>query len=249
MGYSRILMTGGSGFVGRWMFMGRPMPGVYALNRQDYESGEWKHQEWDAIIHLANVNPYAVIQCAKRNRARVLYASSGAATDSKPGDYAQGKLDAEEMLLDSGLDVVIARMYTFCGGWMPNRFAVINMITDALTSGVIKIRGENVTRTYMYAADMAVWMWALLERGKMGVTYNVGSEQPVTMWRLAQEVQKHFNHPLIVEEPIYKNDARPYYVPDTFKTRQDCGVQITVPFEEAIARTVAWYREEAKLHD
>jgi nucleoside-diphosphate-sugar epimerase len=249
MGDKRILMTGASGFVGHWMYAARPCPNIYALNRQQYEAGEWQAQEWDTIIHLANVNPFAVIQCAKRSNARILYASSGATVDSKPNDYSRAKLEAEDMLLDSGLDVRIARMYTFCGGWMPNRFAVINMIDDAIRLKVIKIRGRaDVVRTYMYASDMADWMWAILERGKEGVTYNVGSEKPVSMWQLAQEVQKHFDNPMIIEHQEYFIEPRPYYVPDTFKTRQDCKVEVTVPFEEAIARTVAHYVEEAKYH-
>jgi nucleoside-diphosphate-sugar epimerase len=244
----RILMTGGSGFVGRWMYAAKPTPNVYALNRQDYESGEWRFQPWDYIIHLAHVNPFEVIECAKCNGARILYASSGATVDKYPGEYSKAKLEAEDMLLESGLDVRIARLYTFCGGYMQNRYAVINMIHDAIESSTIKIRGENVTRSYMYASDMADWMWAILLRSKPGATYNVGSEQPVTMWQLAREIQKHFDHPMIMEKREYFHEPRPYYVPDTLKTRQDCGVQITVPFEEAIRLTIEWCKTQEN-HD
>jgi nucleoside-diphosphate-sugar epimerase len=245
----RILITGGSGFVGRWMALNHfsLTNQVISLNRMQYESGCWQDQSYDYIIHLANVSPERVIKCARQNHAPILYASSGAVVvDAEPKEYTLGKIAHEEMLLNSGLDVKIARMFTFCGAYMANHYAVINYITDALRTRVINIRGrENVRRSYMYAADMAVWMWTILLEGKKNGIYNVGSEHAVTMRELAYEVQQHLGG-IVTNEIVIAREERPYYVPNTELTRRELGLAEWTSFEDAIAKTIEYYREEYK---
>lgn len=244
----RILITGGSGFVGHWMGIVPGNVNVTSLNHLQYDFGKWHLVHWDAIIHLANVPPRRVIECARRSRCPVLYASSGSVvTDIKPGDYTLGKMQAEQDLLASGVDVKIARMFTFAGGWMKNHFALTNMIYDALSGDNIKIRSASprVTRSYLYAADMAVWLWNILIKGEPGSIYEVGSTYAVNMQTLASEIQRNFEpRPLIEHEPMYFNEPRPYYVPDTAKTIEQIGVVQYTPFEETISKTVAHYRRE-----
>jgi nucleoside-diphosphate-sugar epimerase len=243
---SRILITGGTGFVGDWLSSVPDYVKPVILNHAQYDAGAWIFEDWDYIIHLANVYPADVIDCARRCKAQVLYASSGAALDEQPKAYALGKLRGEAALLDSGVNVKIARMFAFVGACMPNKFAAINYIMDALSGGPIKIRGLNVTRTYLYAADMAAWMWNILLNGKPGNTYNVGSDKPVTMRELAQIIQRLMGYPPITEELIYTTDERPHYVPDLTKSRNELGVEVWTPFEDALKRTIAHYREEIR---
>lgn len=245
----RILITGGSGFVGHWMSLVPDAVTVRALNHQQYDYSKWYLQDWDYIIHLANVPPTRVIECARRCHATILYSSSGSVTvDEQPGEYTRGKRRAEEELLASGLDVRIARMYTFTGGWMKNHFAVINMVTDAIAGLPITIYAGrmSVTRSYMYAADLAIWLWRILLNGRRGKIYDVGSPQPVDMITLAREVQKNFDPPPAIEHyPVYFNEPRPYYVPAfASSTMSELDLEVYTPFDEAIKRTVDWYRRD-----
>ena len=58
-----VLITGGSGFVGRWLQETQPDGmSVRYLNKKDYENGHWEWYDWDAVIHCANVSPLRVIQ-------------------------------------------------------------------------------------------------------------------------------------------------------------------------------------------
>lgn len=245
----RVLMTGGTGFVGTWM---GALPNVHItrLNQMQYEFSRWDAMEWDYIVHLAPppATSERVIACAKRCGAAVLYASSGAVYDRNPGDYAKSKMTEERRLLDSGIDVKIARMFAFAGPHMPNKFALINYIWDGIAGGPIKIRGDNVIRSYLYAADMAVWMWRVLLDGEPRQTYEVGSTIPVTMERLAHEVAANFECcPEVIYERMYGPDARPVYVPDSTATMLSLGLREYTSFKDAIRKTVDWYRGEVEL--
>jgi nucleoside-diphosphate-sugar epimerase len=244
------LITGGTGFIGHWLsssFRERKKL-VFVLDSLQYQYGDWENYNWSNIIHLAPTDPGRVIECAKRCKARVLYTSSGAVYDKQPGEYALGKLHGERMLLDSGLDIRIVRMFSFCGGYMRNHFAVINYIIDAISGDQIKIRGDNVTRSYMYAFDMANWLYKILYDGRKNQIYTVGSEYAVTMQTLAEQVNQCFGgKKRIVEDRIYGPDARPYYVPDTRVTREELGLFQTVDFESAIRKTVKWYVDYLSL--
>lgn len=241
----RVLVTGGTGFVGRWMSLACP---VTALNHTEYDAGEWERERWDYIIHLAMTPPDRAIACAKRCGARLLYSSSGAVFDERPGDYALEKQAGERAVIHAG--GVVARMYTFCGAWMKNRYAVINMIHDGLAGDRIRIRSSNtgVTRSYLYAADMAVWLWRVLLDGQPGRVYEVGSPHSVTMMELAREVQRNFTPPVMIyHEAMMTREPRAIYLPRTAEvTMQELGLAVYTPFEAAIAKTVRYYREEAR---
>lgn len=245
----RVLITGGTGFIGTWMQYA-PGVNVTALNREQYIYGKWDFAEWDYIIHLAPPPETAerVIRCARRCNATVLFSSSGAVYDKVKGDYAMSKIHDENLLLDSGVDARIARMFAFAGAHMPNRFALINYIWDAIAGGPIKIRGDNVTRSYLYAADMAVWMWHILTHGEPRGVYEVGSEHAVTMEELAAEIGKNFApRPGMRYERIYGPDPRPRYVPDTEKTRAALGVEEYTALEVGIRKTIDWYKGTVML--
>lgn len=249
----RILITGGSGFVGHWMtsIPHSPYFRIHVLNREQYEANEdhWQNREWDYIVHLAPTLPDKVIECAKHNNSRVLFSSSGAVYDENPGDYARDKIIAEKMLLDSGCDVVIARMFAFAGAYLKNRYALTNMIHDALGNyDYIRIRSTktNITRSYLYGADMAIWMWNILLHGQSGHIYEVGSTRAVTMMELAREVQRNITPPKeIMHEPMMTGEPRPYYVPTKAnETMAELSVTEYTTFEDAIRKTMDWYRKE-----
>jgi dTDP-glucose 4,6-dehydratase len=133
---------------------------------------------------------------------------------------------------------------------MKNRYALINMIHDGIYGDYIRVRSSvvSVTRSYMYAADMAIWLWCILLDGEPGGVYEVGATKPVTMWQLAREVQECITpRMMIYHEPMMTREPRPYYVPTTAnETMALLGLEEYTPFGEAIAKTVRWYQEEGR---
>lgn len=138
---------------------------------------------------------------------RMLYVSSGAVYGVQPPElecipetfpcnpvtaYGKGKLQAERLCLESGLDCVIARCFAFVGPLMPlnAHFAIGNFIGNCLRNEPILIKGDGTAiRSYMYAADLAEWLLTILIKGSKTEAYNVGSMDNISISNLANKVR------------------------------------------------------------
>ena len=118
----------------------------------------------------------------------------GPNTVDRASAYAEGKRAAEMLCaLAAGpnIEVAIARGFAFVGPYMPidAHFAIGNFISDALRGGPIQVKGDGrAVRSYLYASDLAVWLWTMLFKGRSGCAYNVGSEDALNVAALAHEV-------------------------------------------------------------
>lgn len=211
------------------------------------------------------------LELACRARARkFLFVSSGAVYGKQPPDishvpeeyfddpaspdsvspYGEAKRAAEALCLrtasETGLEVKIARGFAFVGPHMPldAHFAIGNFIRDALAGGPIRVRGDGTAiRSYLYAADLAVWLLTILLRGRSGAAYNVGSEREVSVSELARLVADTIDPCLAMEIARRASGAPPErYVPSNRKARAELGLAETVELREAIRRTATWYR-------
>jgi len=243
----QALITGGTGFIGHWI---KGKQDIYPIDMGEiaYKLGSWDEgRYWNYIIHLAPVPVDRVIECAKRCNATVLLASSGGVYDREPDAYFRMKLDDERKLAESGLDYKIARIFTTCGAHMKwSRYAIGNFIMQAEKGGPIEVQSHGlVVRSYMYGSDLAEWLWAILLHGEPGGVYNVGSDVPHSTAELAFEIASHFEPQMGVNIiPKMQFEPRPFYVPDISRARDELGLTIKVPFEEAVARTIKDYRNE-----
>lgn len=219
----KILITGGTGFVGYWMAETQP-DHVYilSLNHFGYDLDFWEkdEQNWDYIIHLAPVSPTRVLRYAKSHGTRVLFASSGAVYD-RTTEYAGNKRIWEQECLNSEVDVVIARLFTFFGSHLDEDKAFSRFCKAAQAGEPIRIWGDGSTvRSYMSGERMGKWLWAILLKGESGEAYDVGSDEPVTMLELARSINYICGNK---SEIVFENrpDECPYYMPrNTKKTRR-----------------------------
>jgi dTDP-glucose 4,6-dehydratase len=164
--------------------------------------------------------------------------------------YGQGKRAAEFLCCaahaETGLEAKIARCFAFVGPYLPldSGFAIGNFIRDALDGDVIAVTGDGTPRrSYLYAADLALWLWTILLRGRPASPYNVGSERDVSIAELAHIVAQAVSGSgvEIAQEPK-PGAVAARYVPDTSRAAGELGLHTTVSLEEAIRRTVAWHR-------
>lgn len=218
---------------------------------------------------------------ATRSVSRVLLLSSGAVYGRQPATlthvpethsggpdileplqaYAEGKRTAELIgaiyARDRALQIVTARCFAFVGPLLPldAHFAAGNFIRDALHEDSIRVAGDGTPyRSYLHAADLAVWLWVLLASGRTGRAYNVGSEEDVTVRQLAHAVAdaaRRINRTISVSVAQAANPhAQPSrYVPSTLRAREELHLQCHIPLDEALARTLGWYSQHADMVD
>jgi dTDP-glucose 4,6-dehydratase len=166
--------------------------------------------------------------------------------------YAEGKRTAELLCAlyqkRDRLDCKIARCWAFCGPHLPldQHFAIGNFIGDVLAGGPIQIQGDGTPRrSYLYAADLAVWLWTILLRAPALVPFNVGSARDVSILELAQTVAMTLNPQteIRVARQIVPGAAPLRYVPCVDRARAVLGLRPTIGLEEGIRRTARWYEK------
>jgi dTDP-glucose 4,6-dehydratase len=165
--------------------------------------------------------------------------------------YAEGKRIGEMMCACAtrahGLATVMARAFAFVGPHLPidRHFAIGNFVRDALAGGPVVVQSDGRSvRSYLYAGDMAVWLWALLVRGDAGVAYNVGAERDVTIAEVAGLVASSATPACGVEVrgQTVSGAISDRYLADVSRARDTLGLHETVTLEDAIARTLRWHR-------
>jgi nucleoside-diphosphate-sugar epimerase len=211
------------------------------------------------------------LQFAIRHGAKkFLLTSSGAVYGEQPADvthipesytgapdpvdpanvYAEGKRTAELLCAlyqkTGRLDCKIARCWAFCGPYLPldQHFAIGNFIGDVLAGRPIEIKGDgSPRRSYLYAADLAVWLWTILFRAPALVPFNVGSAHDVSVLELAQTVARTLDPQteIRVARQAVAGATPSRYVPCIDRAQQVLGLRQIIGLEECIRRTAKWH--------
>ena len=172
--------------------------------------------------------------------------------------YAEGKRLGEELCAtfhrNHSLETTIARCFAFVGPHLPldAHFAIGNFIRDALRGESILVKNGSPYRSYLYAADLAIWLWTILFRGGACHPYNVGSDQEITIDNLAKEVRaciSGFDTPrlksnLSTVQGSYLNSR---YIPCVLRANKELSLRNLTPLSKAIEKTAHWIQLGHKL--
>ena len=202
-----------------------------------------------------------VLDFAKRNQqlSNLLYVSSGAVYGRKFNTpvkedfpcnamdvYGRSKLEAEKLCFESGVPCCIARCFAFVGEYLPldGHFAIGNFIGNCLRNQPIVIKGDGTdVRSYLYAADLAHWLWTILLQGEQGLAYNVGSDQTISIGKLAEIVRQVAGtaNEIQVKSPP-SGGVPPSYTPDIERASSRLGLKVRTTLQEAILKTLEYHR-------
>jgi dTDP-glucose 4,6-dehydratase len=202
-----------------------------------------------------------VLELAKSSGARLLNISSGAVygrfTGQRSGareedyeaaqpliPYAEAKREAEKLCAESGVDFVTARAFAFLGPHLPldAHFAAGNFLRDAIKGGPILVRGDGTAlRSYLHPADLVVWLLRILVQGQAGRAYNVGSDEAVTTAQLAKLISDAvLPAPEVIIQSVQPQGPQNIYLPNIERARTELKLEVAIPLQDAIARTLAF---------
>jgi nucleoside-diphosphate-sugar epimerase len=169
--------------------------------------------------------------------------------------YGIGKRTAEQLCAlyakQYGIIPTIARCFAFVGPYLPldAHFAIGNFIRDRLNGEPLNVQGDGTAlRSYLYSADLAIWLWTILLRGSVLQPYNVGSDVAISIANLANVVAG-FSKPvskISIKYPVSSNIPAEQYVPLTKAARDELGLLQWIDLETAINKTNQWYLETAR---
>jgi nucleoside-diphosphate-sugar epimerase len=203
------------------------------------------------------------INCEASN---ILYVSSGAVYGRQPANlshvsedymgvpdltslksvYAEAKRTAEMLCTlysnKYNVPVKIARCFAFVGPYLPldKHFAIGNFILNLTENKPIIIKGDGTpVRSYLYVSDLVIWLLTILIKGKNCYPYNVGSEEEVSIEKLAGIIVKYAKIPLDVEIKTKKSDLNiiDRYVPSTKRAQKELGLKQIIDLESSIYKT------------
>lgn len=168
--------------------------------------------------------------------------------------YGNGKRAAEWLAAahaaqasQAGFESCIARIFALIGPGLPlnGSFAAGNFVRDVLAGQAIQVRGDGrPLRSYLYMADLSVWLLRMLASGASGQAYNVGSENAVSIAALARHVADAAGSdaPIRAQTTAASDAPAPRYVPDTLKARQELGLAEYTSLHTALLKTIHWSR-------
>jgi dTDP-glucose 4,6-dehydratase len=168
--------------------------------------------------------------------------------------YGLGKRMAEHLCAlyarQTQIEMKIARCFAFVGPHLPleTHFAIGNFIRDALHGGPIVVMGDGTPlRSYLYAADLVIWLWTILFRGKSCRPYNVGSMVFMAIKDIACYISQEFITGLQVDirGGHFISDSFGY-VPRVQRANEELGLIQIIDLHNAISKTIRWYAGNGK---
>ena len=165
------------------------------------------------------------------------YSASKAAADLLCGAYFH----------TFGTDVVITRC---CNNYGPYQFPeklIPLMILNAMEDRLLPVYGDGLqVREWLHVEDHCTGIEAVLERGKAGEVYNLGSGDEMTNLSLVQRLLKLTgkDESLIRHVTDRLGHDRRYAI-DSIRAQKELGWSARIAFDDGLAATVQWYKDNA----
>ena len=141
--------------------------------------------------------------------------------------------------------VVITRASNNYGPFQFPEKLIPLMISNALEDRPLPIYGDGLqVRDWLFVEDHCRAIWAALNHGREGEIYNIGGSRALPNREVVRLILAQLGKP---ESLVTRVADRPghdrRYAITTARLEQATGWQAAVPFEQGLAQTIQWYRE------
>lgn len=251
----------------------RQMARIFESHKFDYvyhlaaEFGRWNGEDFYETLWKSNViGTKHMIRLQERHRFRMVFFSSSEVYGDWAGvmsedvmdkyeikqlnDYAMTKWVGEMQILNSAeafqTETVRVRLFNLYGPGEPYstyRSALIRFIYSAL-HGLPYTVYANHTRSWLFVDDAIDALGNLATNFKAGEAYNIASADDIGMKDLSDIIVRlcKGNATLVTVKDTEGMTTHHKKV-DNAKAKRDLGLQLKVPMEEGLRRTVEWMRE------
>ena len=119
-----------------------------------------------------------------------------------------------------------------------------------MRGGPIQVNGDGRPyRSYLYAADLAIWLWTILFKGEPCRPCNVGSDEAISIAVLARSVVEAIAPAVQISiasspQPLNPSTPQPLparYVPDTTRAQRELNLHAWTGLRDAIQKTARWH--------
>lgn len=215
-------------------------------------------------VHVFNINAFAALKVMNAAQEAgvqgILQVSSAEIYGESDGDMAEDALvkphstyGASKMAVDSLVQVrwreaktpAIAMRQFNCLGERETHEYVIPVIIEQLSKGDVVKLGNNSSRDFQYAGDAVRMAVELLEKGEFGEVYNMGSQDTIKIYDLADMIGKLMGKEITIE--VDQERVRPWEIwhlkSNNEKLYKTIDYRPQVNLEEALRRTIKDYEQ------
>jgi dTDP-glucose 4,6-dehydratase len=190
------------------------------------------------FVHISTDEVYGDIEKGKFSETTPLNPSS---------PYSAGKA-AGDMLIRAyartyQFPAIIIRPSNNYGPWQyPEKFMPV-MIYKIMKNEKIPVYGKGINvREWLYVSDCASGVWKVLEKGKVGEVYNIGSGEErknIDVVKMVLRMMNKGNELIEFVQDRPGHDIR--YSLNFAKIRRETGWEPKVSFEDGVERTIDFY--------
>lgn len=219
-------------------------------------------------MHFFDINATSVLRvlnaCQNSNIKGLLQVSSaeiygdmkGKIKENDPVEphstYGVSKLAADGLVQvrwkEAQVPAIALRQFNCVGERETHEYVIPEIISQLSESNTVNL-GNNSFRDFLYAGDAVKMAVELLEKGKFGEVYNMGSEDGIKIYDLAHLIGKLIGHSEVFIN-IDSARVRPWEIwhlqSDNSKLYSVIDSRATVTLEESLSKTIKYFYDNGK---
>jgi len=205
-----------------------------------------------------------LLACKEARVSKILYYSSSEVYGTRNGriseetpvfpqsTYAVSKLAGDRIAFtlfkEHKIPVVILRQFNCLGKRETHEYVIPEIITQLAKSNIVHLGNIKAERDFLYVEDAAEMAIELMEKGKIGEVYNLGSGSYHSIEQIAKWIAEIMDKDIKIE--IDQKRLRPFDVErlwcDNSKIYSVIKSRPKTSFKEGLKKTINWYYENGQ---